>query len=70
MNLPQEKSCNMITQAIFSSAKPKAQVTFLINFVRCMRHLCWRCRKLYTFSSSEEPQGQFQPILAQSTFGK
>ena len=55
---------------VLSSPELKAQVTFsdqnLSVVCRYRRH-CWRCRKLFTFSSSSpEPLGQFQPNLTQS----
>ena len=41
---------------IFSSPEPKAQVSFseknLSVVSRCRRRGCWRCRKLFTFSST------------------
>ena len=58
--------------SIFSSPEPKAQVRFsdqnLSVVRRCRQHWRWRChcRKLFTFSSSPEPLGQFEPNLAQS----
>ena len=58
-----------------SSPEPKAQVSFsdhilsAVNRRHCRRRR-WRCRKLYTFSSSSpEPLGHFQPNLAQSILG-
>mgnify|MGYP003690877341 CR=1 FL=1 len=56
-----------------SSPEPKAQVSFSdhnLSVVRRRHCRRWRCRKLYTVSSSSpEPLGQFQPNLAQSIFG-
>ena len=41
---------------IFSSPEPKAQVSFsdknLSVVSHCRRRGCWRCRKLFTFSST------------------
>ena len=61
-------TCPSVCQSIspvFSSTKLKAQVSFSeqnLFVVRRRRH-CWRCRKLFTFSSSSsEPLNQFQPI--------
>ena len=58
---------------VFSSPEPKAQVSFsdqnLSVVRRCRRRRCRCRRKLFIFSSSPEPLGQFQPNLAQSTLG-
>ena len=60
---------------LFSSPEPKAQVSFsdrnlsVVHHRRC-RRCYWRCRKLFTFSSSSpEILGLFQPNLAQSILG-
>ena len=56
---------------IFNSPEPiKAQVSFSdqnLSVVRRRPRCC--CRKLFTFSSSPKPLGQFQPNLAQSILG-
>ena len=62
----------LFLSCLFSSPEPKAQVSFsdqnLSVVRRCRRR--WRCRKLFTFSSSSpEPLCQFQPNLAQSILG-
>ena len=60
---------------LFSSPKPKPQVSFSdqnLSVVSRCRRRCrrWRCRKLFTFSSFfPEPLGQFHPNLAQSISG-
>ena len=59
---------------VFSSPEQKEQVSNLSVVHRHRRHhnccCCYRCCKLFTFlSSSPEPQGQFQPNLAQSILG-
>ena len=72
-----ELEINEITQyplvfLVFSSPEPKVQVSFSDQKLSIVRRRCWRrCRhKLFTFSSSSpEPQGQFQPNLAQSILG-
>ena len=52
---------------VFSSPEPKAQVSFSDHNLSVVCR-CRRCCKLFTFSSSsQEPQGRFQPNLAQST---
>ena len=58
---------------ISSSPEPKAQVSFSdqnLSVVR-RRFRCSRRRRriLFIFSSSQEPQGQFQPNLVQSILG-
>ena len=54
---------------LLCSREPKAQVSFSDNNVFVVRRRrCRRCRKLITFSSSPESQGQFQPNLAQRIF--
>ena len=62
---------------VFSSPELKAQVSFSdqnLSVVsrrrrcRCRRR-CWRCRKVFRFSSSSpESLDQFQPNLAQSIY--
>ena len=57
-----------------SSPEPKAQESFsdqnLSIVSRCRRRRRrWRCRKLFTFSTSSEPLGQFQLNLAQNILG-
>ena len=52
---------------ILSSPEPKAQVSLSdhnLSFVRCRRCCC----KLFTFSSSPESLGQFQPNLMVQCF--
>ena len=51
---------------LLSLPEPKAQVTFSDQNLYI---LCRHCCKLFTFSSSPEPLGQFQPNLAQSIIG-
>ena len=57
----------------FSSPEPKSQVSFSDHNLSVVRRRCRysrrRCRKLFTFSSSPERLGQFQPNLAQSSIG-
>ena len=61
---------------VFSSPEPKAQVSFsdqslsVVRRRRRRRRWRWRCYgKLFTFSSSLEPLGQFHLNLAQSILG-
>ena len=64
----------MVLQVIFSSPEPKTRVSFPdhnLSIVHCPssrdRHsLHSHCFKLFTFSSSPEPLGQFQPNFAQN----
>ena len=55
---------------VFSSPELKAQVSFSdhLSSVVCLSVRLSVC-KLFTFSSSQVPQGQFQPNLAQSILG-
>ena len=54
------------TRFFISSPELKAQVSFSDQNLSVVR----RCRrKLFTFSSSPEPLGQFQPNLAQNILG-
>ena len=70
-----EKFMNMKYTSLFSSPKPKAQVSFSdqnLSVVRRRRCRCCRCRRsnLVAFSSSSpEALGQFQPNLTQSILG-
>ena len=62
------QTCHMFFMFFISSPEPKTQVNFADHnlSVVCRR----RCRrKFFKFSSSPEPQGQFQPNLAQSILG-
>ena len=55
------------TSAQVSKMTLKAQVSFSdqnLSVLRRPRCCLWRCRKLFTFSSSPEPLSQFQPNLA------
>ena len=48
----------------YSSPEPKAQVGFLdqnLSVIRC--HRCFRCRKLFTFSSSSPEPGPISTKL-------
>ena len=70
-------------RVIFSSPKPKVQVSFsdhnlsIISCFLCRRCCRWRrrsrrrrrCRKLFTFSSSPELLDQFKPNLVQTILG-
>ena len=61
-----------ILPVLFSSPEPKAQVSFSDQNLSVVRRrcCCWRCRKLFTFSSSSpEILGLFQPNLAQRILG-
>ena len=59
---------------LLCSPEPKIQGSFsdqnlpVVSRCRRRRH-CWRCRKLFTLSSSSEPLGQLQQNLAQSILG-
>ena len=64
--------CNFFMELlmlIISSPEPKAKVSFSDQNLSVVRRCCRRRRKLFTFSSSPEPLGQFQPNLAQSMLG-
>ena len=54
---------------ISSSPEPKAQVSFSDHNLSVVRRRFRRSRILFIFSSSQEPQGQFQPNLVQSILG-
>ena len=66
---------NMFSISLLSSPEPKARVSFIgqnVSLVRRRRRRClWRCRKLFTFSSSSpEPLCQFQPTWHKASFGE
>ena len=64
--------CNWYVKCIvvLSLPEPKAPMSFSDQNLSFVRRCRWRCRKLFTVSSSSlEPLGQFQPNLAQSILG-
>ena len=66
----------MFSISLLSSPEPKARVSFIGQNVsvvrrRRRRRCLWRCRKLFTFSSSSpEPLCQFQPTWHKASFGE
>ena len=55
---------------VLSLPEPKARVSFSDQNLSVVRRCRWRCRKLFTFSSSSlEQLDQFQPNLSQSILG-